>query len=695
MKERDPDYAERSSVVPLASTKFGRETSASVSMPEYPHLFSPLPLGPRVAKNRVWMTAHGTQLVKAHTFTEEHVAYYAERAAGGVGVITLEAMAVHPTTQPYSGKVFAFDPAVIPSYRRIAESVHDHGCLVLAQPWHRGRETTGKVSRLPIWAPSSIPCTVYREMPHVMRPREIEELVDGYMLAARYAAEGGLDGVEVHGLAHGYLLGQFLSPATNHRQDAYGGDFDRRLRLVMDILRRTRDEVGNGLIVGVRINGDDGVEGGLGPEEWSRIARAITDTGLVDYVSVSQGTYMDRSRIYGGVPNERGYQLEVTAKIKVAVGHVPVVAVGRLTTPELAEWVIATGKADFAGMTRTLIADPQWATKAATGKTRDIRPCVGANWCMAAIVNSPLACVHNPAVGRERELGDETLQTAVTPRRVAVVGGGPAGLRAAYTAARRGHDVVLFERDHDLGGQVRLIAKAATYREWQGIIDWLADQLSHLPNVDIRTGITPGPAQLLTGGFGAVVVATGSSPIMHGWSSLHPAEWSGERVIPGVEQWNVLSVHDVLAGGAPLGPNVMIFDDTGTRHAVVVAEYLAERRHVVEIVTTLAQVAPDLEATRDLQSVYRRLRRAGVRFTTNTDLVEIDGDRVELRDVWTGDSLWREPVDALVLSTGSRANDLLVDELAGTIEVCSIGDCVAPRTIFNAIWEGEMAARTL
>lgn len=663
-------------------------------MTDYPNLFSPMRIGPKTAKNRVWMTAHSTQLVKDHNFTEEHVHYYAERAKGGVGVITMEAMAVHPTTQPYKGKIFAFDPAVVPNYKKLAAAVHEYGCLLLAQPWHRGRETSGTVNRLPVWAPSSVPCTVYREMPHVLAQDEIDELIQGYVLAARYAVEGELDGVEVHGLAHGYLLGQFLSPATNHRTDQYGGSFENRLRLTVDIIGRTRAETGRDKIVGVRINGDDGdVPGGLTNADWVRIARAIADTGLVDYISVTQGTYVERMNIYGATPKPAGFQIEDTARIKAAVPELPVVVAGRMTTPELAEQVLAGGKADMIGMARTLIADPEWPNKAAQGKATEIRPCVGANWCMASIVNSPLACVHNPAVGREAELGVGTLTSTPRPKRVAVVGGGPAGMRAALTAALRGHQVTLFEQESELGGQVRLIGRSATYAEWQGITDWLVARLGE-STVDIKLDHRVQPGELASG-YDEVVVATGSTPLKTGWSSLRPASWGDGSVVPGADQWNVLSVNEVLAGKAAVGPRVMIFDDTGARQPLVAAEYLADRRHEVVVVTRLPQVSPDLEASRDLQATYRRVRGKGITFVTDHEIAEIVGDSVVLRDVWTGGTTRHESVDAVVLSTGNAADDALYHELKGTVAARAIGDCVSPRRIFNAVWEGELAGREI
>ncbi|PWW67179.1 oxidoreductase [Actinokineospora spheciospongiae] len=664
-------------------------------MSDYPTLFSPLRIGPLTAKNRVWMTAHSTQLVKDHNFTDEHVHYYAERARGGVGVITMEAMAVHPTTQPYKGKIFAFDPAVVPNYEKLAAAVHEHDTLLLAQPWHRGRETSGTVNRLPVWAPSSVPDVVYREMPHVLVDEEIDELVNGYVLAARHAVEGGLDGVEVHGLAHGYLLGQFLSPATNHRTDQFGGSFENRLRLILDIIAKTRAETGRTKIVGVRINGSDGgVPGGLTNADWARIARAIADTGLVDYISVTRGTYIERMDIYGATPQPAGFQVEDTARIKAAVPELPVVVVGRMNTPELAEQVLAAGQADMVGMARQLIADPEWANKARDGETTSIRPCVGANWCMASIVNSPLACVHNPAVGRELTLGVGTLTDAPAAKRVAVVGGGPGGMRAALTAAQRGHRVTLFEQDAELGGQVRLIGRSETYAEWQGITDWLISQLDRTDvQVQLKHRVEAG--ELLAEGFDEVVVATGSTPLKHGWSSLRPASWGDGTTVPGADQWNVYSVAEALSGKAQIGPRVFIFDDTGARQPVVAAEYLADRRHEVTLVTRLPQVAPDLEASRDLQATYRRVRGKGIRFITDHEVDAVVEDSVVLRDVWTGETTTHADVDAVVLSTGNAADDALYHALKGRLPVRAIGDCVSPRRIFNAIWEGELAGREI
>lgn len=665
--------------------------------PPYPTLFSPLALGPKRARNRSWMSAHATLLVKDHLFTDAHIAYYEERARNGVAVITMEAMAVHPTSLPYRGKALAYDDRMVPQYARIAEAVHRHGALILAQPWHRGRETNSVASGHPVWAPSAVPCSVYREMPHVMTAADIGAIVEGYRLAARHARAGGLDGVEVHALAHGYLLNQFLSPATNHRRDAFGGSIENRLRIVVEILQATRAEIGDDLVMGVRLNGDDGHEGGLGPDEWADIAGRLEAAARLDYVSVSQGTYLNRMLIYPAAPVAHGYQMAATRRVKQAV-RAPVVGVGRIVSPAEAETHLAAGDCDFIAMARALIADPEWVAKAERGDDAAIRPCVGANWCMSAIfAQAPIACIHNPAAGNESELGAGTLRPAARRRRVAVAGGGPAGLRAALTAAQRGHDVTLFERDDAFGGQVRLWAQAPSRGELLGIVAWLERQLA-ATSARLRLGTEATPDLLAAEGYEAVVLATGASGIRHGWSPLHPARWSGPP-LPGADLPHVWSYLDLLRERPRLGRDVLLFDGLGGRQAAVTAEVLASAGHRVAFVTWLGQPSPDLAASRDWAKVHGMLRRMGVTFTVDTELTRIEPGRVTLRDLYTGAESVRAPVDAVVLVLGASAEDALFHALAPRraegLELHLIGDALAPRRVDAAIREGELAGRAV
>ena len=663
----------------------------------YPTLFSPLRIGPKVARNRTWMSAHATLLVKDHLFTDAHIAYYEERARHGVAVITMEAMAVHETSLPYRGKALSFDPRMVPQFRKIADAVHAHGALLLAQPWHRGRETNSVASGVPVWAPSAVPCSVYREMPHVMTIEDIDTIREGYRLSARHARDGGLDGVEVHSMAHGYLLNQFLSPATNHRNDAFGGSVENRLRLVLEIIEATREECGPDMIVGVRVNSDDGHEGGLGPDEWADIAARMVATGHVDYVSCSHGTYLNRMLIYPTSPQQHGYQMSATRRVKQAVDK-PVVGVGRIVTPDEAERFLANGDCDMVAMARALIADPEWVAKAARGEGEEIRPCVGANWCLSSIfAQAPIACIHNPAAGAEREFGSGTLKPAEAPKKVAVVGGGPGGMRAALTAAQRGHAVTLYERGHELGGQVRLWSRAPSRNELLGVAEWLERQVVKA-GVTIKLQTAATEEMLLAEGYQSIIIATGSAALRHGWTPLRPEKWTGPAV-PGTDLPHVFSYMEVLREPTPPGRNVLLYDGLGGRQAVVTAEYLASRGAQVEFVTWLGQPAQDLAASRDWGKTYGMLRKMGMRFATDLELVSITPDRVTLRDVYTSEEHVRDGIDMVVLVLGAEAQDALFHRLAPRraegLDIRLIGDALAPRRADAAIREGEMAARAV
>jgi 2,4-dienoyl-CoA reductase-like NADH-dependent reductase (Old Yellow Enzyme family)/thioredoxin reductase len=679
-------------IAPSQTRKVAAVTSSAPNSP-YPTLFTPMQLGPKTAKNRIWMTGHSTHLVENAKFSEAHINYYRERARGGLGVITTEALAVHPTTQPYEGaRVFAFEPEIVPNYQALATALHEYDVLVFAQLWHRGRQTHGVVSRKPVWAPSAVPCALNREMPHAMTEYEIDEMVEHYVRSAEYAVEGGMDGVEIHGVTHGYLLGQFLSPATNHRTDDYGGSYENRIRIVLRIIDEIKAIAPADFVVGMRISGDEGIEHGLDNAAWVQLARSFADTGKIDYLSVTQGTYLNRMMMYGATPVVPGYQLPATAEIKKAVPELPVTAVGRILTPEMGEQILTSGTADMVCMARQLIADPEWPNKAAEDRADDIRPCVGANWCLASVTRTKLACAHNPAVGREADLGIGSIKRVETPQRVAVVGGGPAGLRAALTSALRGHRVTLFEKADALGGQLNLLRDVAGVREYTGIVDWLIGQLAKTDaEVRLATEATPGTLAE----FDAVVVATGSQPLRTGWSSLHPFEWGpGRDSVPGTEQDNVFTIPDVLTGKATMR-SALIFDDTGNRNPLVAAEYLAAHKHPVRFVTRMASPGADLLDTRDGASVYARLRRMGVVFDVNAEITQIDGDAVHLRDIHTAEATVVEDVDMVVLSTGNVADDALLRSLEAekSVRTLAAGDCLAPRRFFNAVWEGEWAGR--
>ena len=666
----------------------------------YPLLLGPGKLGRHETKNRVWMTSHATLLVKDHLFTDEHVDYYVERAKGGAAVITMEAMAVHESTQPYPGKAFAFDPRMIGEFRKIAAAVHNHGTLILAQAWHRGRQTDSVTSRVPVWAPSAIPCSVYREMPKVMEAEDIEQIIHGYRLTARHAVEGDLDGIELGAASHGYLLNQFLSPATNHRKDEYGGSLENRMRIVMQIIDAAREEVGADAIVGLRLNSDDGMQGGLGPVEWAEIAKHLAATGKLDYISCSHGTYLNRMMIYPTSPEEHGFQMAATRQVKASI-NLPVVGVGRITTPDEAEAILRAGDCDFVGMARALIADAFWVRKAEQGHADKIRPCVGANWCMESIfAHAPIACIHNPSVGREKQLSEEQVTPAPKPRNIAVVGAGPAGLQAALTASRRGHKVTLIERSSELGGQVAWMGRVQSSRELSDTAGWLIAQLRDT-DVEIYRESEATVDLLTDAGYDVVIVATGAKHLKHGWSPLQPARWDGPDMAGTSLPW-VYSCGDVLGLAQPLregkGRSAVVVDTLGARQGVLTAEYMARAGWQVQFVTQLGQPAPNLAASRDWGKAYGSLRRLGVVFTTDHDLEGIGEHSVRFLDVFTKDPKEIANVDALVLVNGAAAQNRLFHELRSArkdLEVHLIGDALAPRRINDAIFEAELVARKI
>ena len=670
----------------------------------YPRLLGPGKIGRHETKNRVWMTSHATLLVKDHLFTDAHVDYYVERAKGGAAVITMEAMAVHESTQPYPGKAFAFDPRMIGEFRKIAAAVHNHGTLILAQAWHRGRQTNSVTSRVPVWAPSAIPCSVYREMPKVMEPEDIEQIIHGYRLTARHAIEGDLDGIELGAASHGYLLNQFLSPATNHRDDEYGGSLENRMRIVMRIIDAAREEVGTDAIVGLRLNSDDGMQGGLGPVEWAEIAKHLAATGKLDYISCSQGTYLNRMMIYPTSPEEHGFQMAATRQVKASI-DLPVVGVGRITTPDEAEAILRAGDCDFVGMTRALIADAFWVRKAEQGHADKIRPCVGANWCMESIfAHAPIACIHNPSVGREKQLSEEQVIPVATARNIAVVGSGPAGLRAALTASRRGHKVTLIERSSELGGQVAWMGRVHSARELADTAGWLIAQLRDT-DVEIYRDSEATVELLTEAGYDAVIVATGATQLKHGWSPLQPARWDGPEMAGAGQTWvyscgEVLGLTQPLRDGKATGKagRAVVVDTLGARQGVLTAEYLASAGWQVQFVTQLGQAAPNLAASRDWGKAYGSLRRLGVVFTTDHDLTSIGEHSVSFLDVFTKESKTIADVDALVLVNGAVAQNRLFHELRSArkdLEVHLIGDALAPRRINDAIFEAELVARKI
>ena len=643
-------------------------------------LFTPIKIGNLKLPNRIVFSAHLTNYAQDFMPSERHAYYYRERARGGAGLIITEEHSVHPTDHPYEKLIQAFKPAVIPGYQRITRMVHAEGAKILAQINHNGGQAGGMYTRRPAWAPSSVADPLFREVPQAMEAEDIRSVINGYAKVARHTQLGGFDGVELQ-CSHSSLVRQFLSRHNNRRSDGYGGGLENRMRLLREIIAAIRQAVGRAYVIGVRLCGDELIRDGITLDEAVETARILEADGLIDYINTSIGTathtlYMIEASMH--IPP--GYALYIASALRRAV-NLPVIGVGRIKDPVQAERVLAEGHADLVGIVRGQIADPEFARKARENRVEDIRLCISCNQeCVGRMgLNRWMGCIETPGTGREKTLGVGTLRPAGSPKRVIVVGGGPAGLKAAIIAARRGHRVTLFEKEAQLGGQINLAVRVTHRAEFGDLIRNLRHELSQV-EVEVQTGVTATPDMVLAAAPDAVIVAAGSTP--------------NRAPFPGAEAPQVADVSDILSGQVEPGPRVLIIDQLGFHEAASAAEYLAERGCRVEIVTQTLYVGQDLGLTLDLENWYRRARRLGIVCTPNLSVLSIAGDVVQAIHNYSGQLLNFEPVDTIVLAVPRRVNAGLYHSLKGRVRALHrIGDCLAPRRAHAAILEGEQVGR--
>jgi 2,4-dienoyl-CoA reductase-like NADH-dependent reductase (Old Yellow Enzyme family)/thioredoxin reductase len=553
----------------------------------------------------------------------------------------------------------------------------------MSQLTHMGRRSQSDVEGWHVLlAPSQIPEKVHREVPHEIEPEQITMLVRAFGDATRRCREGGLDGVELS-FAHNHLVDQFWSPLFNRRTDEYGGSLENRMRFAFEVLREIRRQVGSDWVVGARISGDEMTAGGLTAPDMAEIARRLATSGLVDFLSIIGGAAHTLPLQALAVPNmasPHGIYVPLAAAIKAAVASMPIFHAGRIVDPIHAEQILADGSIDLVGMTRALIADPDLPRKAIEGRLDDVRLCVGANeGCIDRIYQGkPVTCVQNPGAGRETELAE--LVPTASPRRVVVVGAGPAGLEAARVAALRGHRVVLLEREAEVGGQVLLAARGPARAEYAGILRFLARQVEKL-TIDCRLRVEASVDTVLAESPEVVIIATGSSPY--------------RPDLPGLDGKHVVTDRDVLLDRAEVGERVVVVDDVHTQQGLSTAEYLLDRGRRVEVISRLFYAGQDVGVT-SIAPLYSRLFAKGVTLTPHTDLVAVEGSAVVVANVYTHAERRIEGVDTLVLSMGSRSTDALYRALKGKVSTLhAIGDCVAPRGVHQAILEGTRVARAV
>ena len=648
-------------------------------------LWTPLQLGPVTVRNRIVFSAHLTNYAQDGKPTEQHAAYYQERAAGGVGLIITEEHSTHPTDWPYEKLIHGFHRDVIPGYRRITDAVHRHRTPIFAQINHNGGQASSLYSRLPVWAPSPVADPLFREVPKAVDRHEIAEIVAGYARVAENCAEGGFDGIELQ-CSHSSIVRGFLSPATNRRTDDYGGSLANRARILLEIVAAVRAAIGTELALGVRICGDELIEGGTTIDDAVEVARMVEGSGHVDYINTSIGVATaSLFMIEASMHIPPGYAMFIPSALRQAV-DLPVVGVGRFKDPLQAERALAEGQCDLVGVVRGQIADAEFVAKARAGFTDDTRLCLSCNQeCVGRMgLNRWLGCIENPRTGRESEGVGEARPVAVG-RRVLVIGAGPAGLQAAIAAARNGHHVTVLEREPHAGGQVRLAATVPNRAELGDLVRNQVHECGRL-GVAIEYGVDATASEVERRRPDSVIVATGAVAARPWWAPPE-ADW-------------IVDVRDVLTGAAQPTGDVVVLDELGFHHATSVAEVLADRGCRVEVITPGMVVGQDLGITLDLETWWIRAGAKGI--VQSTELVpmgvEDDGDGghvVNLQHHPTGSMHTRTP-DWLVLAVPADPADGLYHELRASAElrdrrvaVERIGDAVAPRRAHAAVIDGE------
>lgn len=674
-------------------------------MQTYSHLFSPFSIRDVSLSNRFVFQPHFTALgTREGMPSDELVAYHEERAHGGVGLIIFESQAIHPSGKMSRHYINAWDPEAIPMYQKITEGVHRHGTKIFSQLTHGGH-TSLEFPPPIMWAPTQMSEPSSTFSTKAMDEGDIKDTIEGFATSAKNAMDGGFDGVEVK-VAHDGLLRSFASPYFNHRTDKYGGSFENRMRLPVEVFQAIKEATAEDFPVGVRICLDEYTSWGYELDYGLKMAEHLEESGTVDYFNCDAGSFSSYWMEIPPFTIAQGYFNELNVRLK-GNSDLPVIAFGRIKRPDMAEKILADGDADLIGMARQLIADPDTPNKLREGNGDLIRYCIGSNdSCIHQVGQQrPIRCDHNPAAGRERKYSERSMVPVETPRSVAVVGGGPVGLKVAEIAARRGHRVALFERDQHLGGQVRLAARQPLHEEILDVVNYLEQAVEHY-GVEVNLGVEMDAEKLDKLDFDDIVIATGSRPDIppnrHDASDevedelarslgLHPTQ-----TVPGLDLEHVFSCDEVLSGIELPGTKVLLVDGNGHWEAAGTAEYLADAGFEVEVICEAPTIGSVLEGMNS-HLFYERAAKKGMRLTPLTALLEVGPGEAKIKDVMSQEERWVE-LDAVVPVMGRRSREdvfLKLNSQRNGTRLQRTGDCVAPRLLGRNISEAYLLSREL
>jgi len=673
-------------------------------------LLQPFQLKHLTLRNRIIVTSHEPAYPEDGMPKDRYRAYTVERAKGGVALtMTAGSAAVSKDSPPVFNNLLAYKDEIVPWIRQMTDAVHEEGAAIMIQLTHLGRRTRwDKGDWLPVVAPSHHREAAHRAFPKKLEDWDIERIIKDFADAAERMKAGGMDGVELE--AYGHLIDQFTSPLTNELDGPYGGSLDNRLRFCFDVFKAMRERVGNEFILGVRYTADECLPGGTGKAEGLEISRRLKESGLIDYLNVIRGHIDTDPGLTDVIPIQgmaSAPHLDFAGDVRAATKF-PTFHAAKIQDVATARHAIAAGKVDMIGMTRAHMTDPHIVRKIMEKREDDIRPCVGANYCLDRIYQGGLAfCIHNAATGREETMPHRIPKAAVR-KKVVIVGAGPAGLEAARVSAERGHEVVVLEAANNPGGQIRLTAQSERRREMISIIDWRMSQCEKL-GVSFRFNTWAEADTVLAEAPDVVIVATGGLPHTEVLSK-------GNELV--VSSW------DIISGDVKPGTNVLVFDDAGDHAGLQAAEFLAKAGAKVEIMTPDRSFAPEVMAM-NLVPYMRSLQKLDVKFTVtyrleaaeksgNQIVAHVGSDYGGIAKQQTFDQVVVNhgtiPLDDLYfeLKPGSRnLGEVSYDELIvgspqsvernpeGAYQLFRIGDAVAARNTHAAIYDALRLAKDL